>query len=107
MLEGPAMKKTLCLVVATFVATLLVVCPGQLLAADAPKSPERLRKAASHVVTGQVASIEVRSRYSDIEEGGFDYDIRCRIAVDTVEIKGNGTSDRSVRRAGDLWRSQF
>jgi hypothetical protein len=83
------MKKPLCLVAGTLVATLLVLRPEPLLAAEAPKSPERLREAASHVVTGEVTRIEIRSRYSEIEEGGFDYAIWCTIAVAAVE-KGEG-----------------
>jgi hypothetical protein len=82
-------KKSLSLLAGTCVATLLVACPGHLLAAEAPKAPEQLLKAASHVVTGKVIGIEVRSRYSEIEEGGFDYAIWCTIAVDAVE-KGEG-----------------
>jgi hypothetical protein len=83
------MKKSICLVHGTFVAILVLLCPEQLLAAEAPKSPERLREAASHVVTGEVTRIEISSVYSEIEEGSFDYAIRCTIAVDTVE-KGEG-----------------
>jgi hypothetical protein len=83
------MNTSLAPVRGTFVATLLLLCPQQLLAAEAPKSRERHREAASHVVTGEVTRIEIGSAYSEIEEGSFDYAIRCRIAVDTVE-KGDG-----------------
>src|SRR5262245_28574701 len=83
------MKKSRYLVARTIVATLVVLCPEELLAAEAPKSPERLREAASHIVTGEVTGIEVRCRYSEIEEGGFDHAILCSIAVARVE-KGEG-----------------
>ena len=90
---------SLSLVAGTGIATLLVVCSGHLRAAEFPKSPERLREAASHVVTGQVAAVEVRSEYSNIEEGGFDYAIWCTIVVDAAE-KGEGVKpgDRLVAR---------
>jgi hypothetical protein len=84
-------KKSLSLLGGTCVATLLVGGPGQLLAAEPPKTPEQLLQAASHVVTGEVTRIVIRSRYSEIEEGGFDYAIQCSIAVDTVE-KGEGVN---------------
>jgi hypothetical protein len=83
------MKKSLCLVARTFIATLLVLCPEKLPAAEFPKSPERLREAASHIVTGEVTRIEIRSRYSEIEAGSFDYAILCSIAAESVE-KGEG-----------------
>ena len=78
--------QSLCLVAGTGLATLLVVCSGHLRAAEAPKSPERLREAASHVVTGEVTTIEVRSKYSDIEEGGFGKN-RDSKAPENCEIK--------------------
>jgi hypothetical protein len=83
------MKKSLCLVARTFIATLLVLCPEKLPAAEAPKSPEQLREEASHIVTGEVTRIEIRSRYSEIEAGSFDYAILVSIAVEGVE-KGEG-----------------
>jgi hypothetical protein len=83
------MKKSLCLVARMFIATLLVLCSEKLPAAEAPKSPERLRDEASHIVTGEVTGIEIHYRDSEIEEGGFDHAIECSIAVDRVE-KGEG-----------------
>ena len=83
------MKKSLWLMATPFIATLLVLCPEILPAAEAPKSPEQLGAAASHIVTGEVTRIEIRSRYSEIEAGSFDYAILCSIAVDSVE-KGGG-----------------
>jgi hypothetical protein len=80
---------SLSFVAGTGIATLLVVCAGHLRGAEAPKSPEQLREAASHVVTGQVVTVEVRSAYSDIEVGGFDHAIWCAIVVDAAE-KGEG-----------------
>jgi hypothetical protein len=83
------MKNSLCLMARTFIATLLVLCPEKLPAAEAPKSPERLRGETSHIVTGELTRIEIRSQYSEIEAGSFDYAILCSIAVESVE-KGEG-----------------
>jgi hypothetical protein len=83
------MENSLCLMARTFIATLLVLCPEKLPAAEAPKSPERLRGEASHIVTGELTRTEIRSRYSEIEAGSFDYAILCSIAVESVE-KGVG-----------------
>jgi hypothetical protein len=93
------MKKSLCLLARTLIATLLVLCPEKLPAAEAPKSPERLRGEATHIVTGEVTRIEIRSEYSEIEAGSFDYVILCSIAVESVQ-KGEGikTGEELVAR---------
>lgn len=62
---------------------------GSVHAAEAPKSPGRLREEASHVVIGEVKDMTTRTEFSDIEEGGFDHAIWCTITVQTVE-KGAG-----------------
>jgi hypothetical protein len=79
------MKKSLCLLIRTLVVALLVLGTEKATAAEVPKSPERLREAATHIVTGEIISIESRSRFSTIERGGVDYDIQCSLAVEGVE----------------------
>ncbi len=75
---------------------MLVAWSETLSAAEVPKSPERLREAATHIIIGTVTKIDIRSQYSRVEEGSFDYVIACSIAVDSL-VKGDG-----IRRGDEL-----
>jgi hypothetical protein len=68
----------------------LLLAPENLRAERAPLTPEKLGNEASHVVTGRVSAIEIRSESSEMEGFGcFDFAIYCTIAVHRVE-KGEG-----------------
>ena len=79
------MKKSLWLFSRTFIAMLLFLCAEESDAAEVPKSPERLREAASHILVGKITRVESRCQISELEKGGTDYLIQCSIAVESVE----------------------
>ncbi len=72
-------------------AGLVLVGHKAVLGAEIDKSPAQLRELATHIVTGEVLGVDVRSAHSETEPGGFDYMIHCTIAVDAVE-KGTGVT---------------